>query len=296
MNSVNFVIAKSFHSFENQLQKLERRKLIIENRDEAINHLKQINYYRFTGYGLSFKVYNKDQYIEGTTFNDILRVYYFDWEFKNILLKYLTIIEIAFRTKVAYFHAKKHGPIGYKNPAKFHSTVYHEKFINVIEREVKLSDENFIEHHDVERTSKDMPLWVVVEILSFSALSNVYRNLLTDDAKNISNLYKTSPVFLSSWMHTLSYVRNLCAHHARIYNKKISIKPRITKKMIEQTNYDINNSHVFTVILILYNLLDHQEREMFLQDLINLIKKYKHDIELYRIGFPDNWENTIRKL
>lgn len=295
MGESQFTISKSFKSFENQLKILKSRDLIIEDEEEAINYLKKINYYRLMGYGLSFKRYDKDKYLQGTTFNNLIDICFFDWKLRSLLFKYLTVIEVHFRTSIAYYHTEKYGPLGYKNKKYFHNKDIHEEFLDSLESEKQRSKEVFVKHH-MDSKVKEMPFWVAVELLSFSKLSLLFRNLPSNDSVFIASKYKASAKIISSWMHSLSHIRNVCAHHSRLYNKKLVIKPMLTKSMRFAANNNLNNDVFFCIVMIMYRLLDEEESRMFLNDLKILIEENFNVIDLSRIGFPANWVDVVNNV
>lgn len=171
---------KGSKSFDEQIEILKQRGLIINNEDEAKFILSNINYYRFTAYLLPFK--NKDSiYSNGTSFEKVYNIYLFDRELRNLLIDVLGSIEIAFRTYIAYSLGKHYGPDGYNKSENFINKEYHKDFLLSLQKEkIKNSNKLFIQHHNDIYNGK-LPIWVATEIMSFGMLSKLCSNLKPQD-------------------------------------------------------------------------------------------------------------------
>lgn len=280
-------------SFEEQLQLLKNRGLIINNEEEAKFVLSNINYYRFTAYLLPFK--GKDEvYVEGTTFEKIYSIYMFDRELRSLLIDVLGSIEISFRTYVAYTLAMKYGSYGYMKSQNFINKAYHKDFILNLEKEkINNSNKLFIKHHN-ERYDGKLPSWVATEIMSFGMLSKLYSNLLPEAKTFIKNeLCKVNPVLVDSWLQSLTHIRNQCAHYGRIYNTEFP--PAKVKK--DDKSYNFDNRRIFIYIVIMkYFTVDEKVWNKFFINLQSLISDYRQYIDLNLIGFQENWVEILSKV
>ncbi|WP_053959923.1 Abi family protein [Sulfobacillus thermosulfidooxidans] len=124
-------IVKNAKSFEEQLEILRNRGLVISDTEQALEILTRIKYYRLTGYALFFMDNTRQRFRDSTTFDQIIKLADFDQKFRSLLTGILEPIEIAFRTRIAYELAHRYGPLGYKNPDNFTSRTYHDEFIKV---------------------------------------------------------------------------------------------------------------------------------------------------------------------
>jgi len=142
---------------------------------------------------------------------------------------------------------------------------------------------------------KNLPLWMAIEIISFGQLSFLFRGLKRTDRNNISkDCFEIDEKILSTWIHTLVYIRNLCAHHSRIWNRMLAIKPMIPNKLAEGKN--ISNSKIFCVFLIFKKLIIiPDEWEKVKNNLLQLLKEYD-DIDIKGMGFPLDWEDLINSI
>jgi abortive infection bacteriophage resistance protein len=282
-------------TFKEQVEKFKSRKLYIESSEYTEKTLQRINYYRLSAYTLTMKdPLDKDQFIEGSSFNKLFSLYEFDRRLRLLLLGVLETIEIAFRTHIAYEIAHKFGSLGYKNKENFLNEEFHQDFLNEMEILIKKSrkGELFVEHH-YKNYEGHFPIWVAIEVTSFGTVSKLYRNLKEDTKKHIAKIYYNVPYFyLESWLQTLSNVRNVCAHYGRLFNKHLTFKPRLFKE--EKNLFD--NQLIFAAIYIIIRLLTKTEGTRFITDLEALIFEYEEIVDFTHIGLPVNWRELLINL
>lgn len=278
-------------TFENQLQILKSRGLIIEDEDFAIRVLQRINYYRLSAYGLSLK--KNDQYFQEVTFSQIHALYEFDHRFRYLIMDMTEQVEIAFRTHISYHIAHTYGVLGHLQSENFENKEFHSSFVNELEKEVRRSQEIFIKHH-FDKYGGLIPVWVAVEVLSFGALSKLFSNMKNVDKNHIAKTnYQAPSVYLGSWLKCLSYIRNICAHYGRIYNRPLTSKPRLSDS---SKKLGIQQNKIFANIYVLKHLIpDRDKWSNFVIRLEALISAYEGVVELERIGFPEDWEEILIK-
>lgn len=281
---------KPFKTIKEQIDLLKSRGLIIDDEVFAEYILTNINYYRFSAYTLSYK--SGDKFYSGITFENIYSLYLFDKKLRLLLLEVLENIEIAFRTHIAYFHASTYGELGYKNPDNFKELMIYNKFIATLKAEIGQSKEIFIRDH--KERNKEIPFWVAIEVLTFGSISKLFNNLLIPEKKEISKIYKRPYSYISSWLYSLSSLRNICAHYGRIYNRKLPIRPKIFKTDMDKFKIDTEVNYLYTYIILIKALVDDKVWRPFCIDLENLIDAYDNEIKLKYIGFPDNWNELLR--
>ena len=278
---------KEATTIEEQICILKNRGLLISNEVFAEEVLKNISYYRFVGYTLSYK--DNDIFNPGTTFEHIYSLYLFDKKLRSILISLLEDIEISLRTQIAHHHSITYGPLGYKDSNNFENINFHSLFIEKLELEKNRSEEIFLRHNISKY--KDIAFWVVIEILSFGNLSKLFTNLKNKDKKEICKNYDSvKHTYVIGWIYELANIRNSCAHYSRIYNKEFDIKFKMAKK----DKYIVNN-RIFPRIFIMKKLSSKASWEIFYNDLEALIDEYDDKIDLNLIGFPDNWQSIINK-
>ncbi|NFA91035.1 abortive infection bacteriophage resistance protein [Clostridium botulinum] len=291
-------------TFEQQLNILEDRGMIIEDREEAIKVLTITNYYRLTAYALQFK--QNDNYDNKVSFNTMYKLYKFDKRLRHLILEILESIEISLRTYMAYTLSINYGPEAHNNPDIFKDiNLYmgyddiagnHRKgLIDEIKSEVnKNRKELFIKHH-LHKYNGHFPIWAIVEIFSFGMLSRMYANLNITDQKAIAREgFSTNYKLLESWLNNLAYVRNICAHYGRLYNKKLAINPKVHNKYIK---YNLDLKRLFITILSIKELtINCDEWNTFKIQLEALFEEYQAYINLKLIGFPYNWKDILSSV
>lgn len=278
-------------TFEEQIEILKSRNMEIEDEERAIETLKRTNYYRLTAYALQFKCDNKYKDI---TFDKMCILYEFDMKLRHLILEALENIEISLRTYIAYNLSIKYGAEAHTNDKIFKDSNLHNGLLDEIESEKrKKRNELFVKHH-IKAYDGKFPIWAVVEIFSFGMLSKMYKNLVVAEQKEISkNCFSTNNQLLESWLDTLSYIRNTCAHYARLYYKKLPRVPKIHSRYNKYKD-DIEINKLFVAILAIKELLiPINKYEDFKDILKNLIMEYSDVIDLETLGFIDCWEEVL---
>lgn len=273
--------------FEEQLKLLESRGLIINDKELALAYLNNVSYYRLSAYFLPFK--NNDLFIADTNFNQIIELYKFDRKLRILVLEAIEIIEISLRTQLIYHLSHAYGAFGYLEPGNFSPRFKHADWLQRTNEAASASTETFINHFKNKYTaSKHLPLWMVLEVISFGSLSTLYKGLKGTDQQAISKKFGVPDVVLSSWLHSLVYARNLCAHHARLWNRILTFKPKIPNNIYLLSN--ANNNTVYGLLCIIqYNLSKIDPRLDWKHQLITLLKAHP-SVSVKAMGFPLNWE------
>jgi abortive infection bacteriophage resistance protein len=300
---------KEFKTFDEQLDILKQRKLNISNDSFVLSKLQRINYYRLSAYFLPFKhpqdIDRKDDFLDDTFFEDIIQLYYFDSELRKIIFEAIESIEIYFRTQITYSHALRYESFGYLKKENFEcSQDFFDKVLSNLKDETKRSEELFIKHFKDTYQTTDLPLWAVVEVVSFGTISKLYSILKTNEQKEvISKLKGINNNVFKNWLHGLSVVRNICAHHSRLWNKTLGVKFEIPRKLgqfksikrnnlVDGKEIKLNDKVFFVLSIIEFTLSSIGEDEVdFKTKIKNLIKKYPK-VKLESMGFIENWEQN----
>lgn len=279
---------KKHLSIEEQVELLKSRGCIIKDEELAKKVLLDINYYRFSSYFLPFKCDN-DKYAEGTTFEKIYRNYLFDRKLRNILSVIIEHIEIAFKTRIAYFHSLKYGPLGYLNSDNYNKKFEKKSLDERLEKYLKRNKTNPIIIHHVTKYEGRFPLWAIIEFFDFGYISKMYSQLKTPLQKEIAKTFNSNYKCVASWLYCLTHLRNCCAHYSRIYNAKMISTPQTPNKY----DWCFDNS-LFSYILVIRELLiGTNDWKEFVIQMEALIEEYKCDIELCRLGFKENWQDLL---
>ena len=232
---------KQWLSLNAQIARLEERGMTIADRDYAQRWLAHVGYYRLSGYWHPYRLRDSagtvtDQFAPGTTFADIADLYEFDRHLKNLLLSAVERIEVAMRSRIGYALGR-HGAMAYLD-----HTPFDERFLKsgdhldwvstVITRaQRRKSKDPFIAHHFANYHGQ-IPIWALTEVLDFADISKVYKGMNTGDRDDIARDLGVVGVrgrdharpgdILASFLEHITVVRNICAHHSRLWNRNLT--------------------------------------------------------------------------
>ncbi len=262
----------------------DRKKLIIV--------LKSINYYRLSGYLCLFREKESNFFKKNTNLAQILKIYEFDKSLRFLLFEGLKKIEVYFKTTVAYCFSHKFGCFEYENEENFPKMTKKEfkSFFLRVKRETDRSKEVFVTHffEKYGRFHKILPIWMAVELFSFGSISLFFEGLDNSLKREIASSFGVHHLVLTSWMKNFCYVRNLCAHHSRLWNRKLAIRPKIPKNCKDWRDSGFRNDKIFLTILLMKMIVDKID---FSSDWSDKMKKMLVEGEefLEKMGFPSDW-------
>jgi len=232
---------KPFFSYEQQADQLIARGL---QGDKAtiISHLQSVSYYRLSGYWYPFRKsdpaqpgHKLDDFYPDATIDKVWDRYVFDRRLRLLVMDALERIEVDARTRLAYLHAETHGPFGYADdPASLPglSLPDRTKFLVYFRDQLATNHEEFVAHFRTKYGSdhNDLPIWVACELMTFGNLFTFYLGCEAGIQKKLAARYGIKDVVCQSWLKTLNTIRNICAHHARLWNRVLGVKPMIPNK------------------------------------------------------------------
>lgn len=309
---------KPFLSFDEQIDHLTNLKnLTISNVDYAKQMLQQIGYFGLIGgYKAPFKNRTTKKYIDGTTFEDIVSLYKFDENLRELFLKYLLQIERHLRSLISYYFTEKHGEqqTHYLDKANYIADPGYAKEVSLLigtlsDLANKNSDYQYINHQRIKYNN--VPLWVLINGITFGSLSKLY-NLITPDLKvKVSkNFNKVNEKQLRQHLCVLTKFRNVCAHNERLfsYQTKDDIPDtEIHKKLGLPKNgsqYIFGKRDLFALVVSFKYLLPDEDFQKFFASLTKIIRHYMNSSSaipestlLKYMGFPSNWKkiSTLEK-
>ncbi len=274
-----------------QVALLKSRGMKIDDPAQAEFYLSHLNYYRLAGYWLGFEVdHSTHTFQEGVTFSRILSLYNFDRQLRLFVLGAIERVEVSIRSQWAYHLSHLHGPHAHLDSG-IHDPRYWPDVRAKLMEEVSRSDEIFIKHFSQTYSEDLPPVWAACEVMSLGLLSRWYSILQPMTTRSaISRIYDVDEMLLQSWLHHLSLVRNLCAHHARFWNSEFTItpvRPR-SKPASLPSEFMTGSRKLYNTILILLHFMDTiTPGHTFRGDLKKLISL--HEPPVNRMGFPSNW-------
>ena len=277
-------------SVEQQIENLKTLGLSISNVDVAKELLNNISYYRLIkAYSLEFKKKNSI-YFTGTKFETIVDLYYFNSELCQIMYTMVEKIEILLRCRIGNYFSLKYGVLGYEDSKNFENIYYYDQFKNDIVFELERNDKSpIVKNFKNNYVNGKLPFYALIELFSFGTLSKFYKNMLSKDKKEIAKTFGAPYTYLESWIESIAFVRNTCAHYGRLYNEKIPKKPMLYKDDKE----DGDNDKLFIIVRCMSRIVKHDNEWVgFKTKLDCLFKKYKN-VNISSIGFPDKWKTCI---
>ena len=283
---------KPAKTFEEQVQLLQSRGMIVDDLQEATFYLQHLNYYRLCAYWLDFELdLATHQFKPDTNFKDVLRLYIFDRELRLLVLDGIERIEVSVRSQWAYYLAHRHSPHAHLDSTLFDSK-YWRMNLNDLTKEVNRSKEIFIQHLTNNYKEALPPVWAVCEVMSLGLLSRWYDSLKPVQTRRvISRVYGINEDVLESWLRHLSVVRNLCAHHSRLWNRQfgITIKcpPRKANAIAGQLVQGSRNLYN-TLVILLYFMDTIAPNHHLRSRLLKLL--FEHPERLVAMGFPVDWQ------
>lgn len=291
-------------SYADQLQQLKDRGLIVKSDSKALHLLENISYYRLSGYWYPMLAEPKTAHIfkPASTFDNAFKLYCFDRELRKLILSELEKIEVAIRAKMIYEFSHRHGPFWYTNIALFRNPANHATTLSKIGVEYNRSDEKFIVDFKRKYNDPMPPSWMMLELTSFGSLSKLYKNLSSiHDRRDIAHYFGLDDSTFESWLHCIVYVRNVCAHHSRLWSRVMRITPAIpTSPRFTFLNHTIiydpttrrpinNDRTYFLLSILIYWLNIINPKQTFKNKLYRLLKAYPM-VDVKAMGFPANWE------
>jgi len=277
-------------SFEQQVSLLTHRGLVIDDPAQAAATLSRISYYRLSAYFKPFKLAASDDFAPGTTFQAILALYEFDKELRFLLADPLECIEVYFRTRITYELAIRGDAFAHCKAAMFLSHFNHPNFLDEQDKLERKPTVQFVKHfRDKYKSEPRLPIWMATELMPFGTLSWLFPNLGLEIQKAISDDLCVDRSVLKSWLSSLSYVRNVCAHHARMWNKELAIRPMIPRSQSRWTYPALDNKRCYSIFLLLHDVMSRIHPTHRWSETLVLFLSNGSDLQLAGMQVPKAW-------
>lgn len=286
-----------------QITRLKQQGLRLNDEKKVAHYLSNISYYRLRAYTYPFQN-NADPnhpFTSDVDFDDIINIYVFDRRLRLLVFNALEKIEIALRTKIIYEFSLTNGSHWHENADMYRNRTYFEKNIDALYEEIDRSSETFIEHYKNKYSSPTYPpAWMSLEVISMGLLSKLYSNLNNSEEKKkvAKELGLPKPFILESWMHAFSGLRNICAHHSRLWNRRFTIIPILPYNTVNPfiQNFKIKKNKLYAQLCCInYITRIISPNSSFVSDLKVLLQTCDL-VDCKEMGFPNNWEEeTIWK-
>jgi abortive infection bacteriophage resistance protein len=312
---------KPYLSVSQQVELLRGRGMHISDTAKAETCLHRIGYYRLSGYAYSFRhreiVQAQDgserehiyeNFRRGTEFGTIMDLYVFDKKLRLLFLDAIERIEVALRVEIALLLGK-YGAYSYRDPAIFNrffttpdlvsGATPHEKFVAKLDESFSRSREEFTIHYSATYSSEP-PIWMSIELWDFGCLATALSGMRDADLNELSAFYALPKRrYLTSWSQSINFVRNICAHHGRLWNRPLVHQPAPPKvgdiPLLEHLiNDELAKRRLYAVAAILQYLMrtvhptsTWSER---LKEHILTLPQSPH-LSARHMGFPTGWQD-----
>jgi abortive infection bacteriophage resistance protein len=288
-------------NFHQQITLLLSRGLIINDETAAEELLKNISYYRLAGYWWPMQIDKVNHVFKpNSTFENLIAIYNFDRELRILVFDAIERIEIAFRTKLIYYLSHEISPWWFEDSVNFKDAVEHTETLQAIDRELNQSKEVFIKEH-YKKYSTDTrrpPAWKTLEVASFGNISKLYGNLLNSmKAKDViaAEMGTVNHTYLPSWLQSITQIRNICAHHGRLWNKNLPGRPKLLPK---PPYYWLSNVPPASEHFMLYihlccikYLLDRVNPDNLFSEKLKALMTQYPNIDPKALGMKSDWQN-----
>jgi len=308
------MIEKQFKNLDEQIDIFKHKGMTIHDENYAKEVLLRENYFFLNGYRHLFLKSVEDRtFKEGATFEEMYSLFLFDRAFRNVLFKYLLVIENNLKSITSYQLSKKYG---YRERDYLKT----QNFTNAPEKQAQLNDllkkmkrqirVNGSQHsatlHYVSNYGY-IPLWILVKVLSFGIVSEMYSILKREDQIEIAKVYGIESETFMIYLPILANYRNLCAHEDILYENKTqkeiddTVFHKLLKIPVEDDEYKYGKNDLFALIIIMKQMLKHEDFKNMIIELENVIETLNYnlntigiDVVLERMGFPYNWKEIVK--
>ena len=305
--------SKVFKTLDEQIDILRSKGLIVSDVDKTKQILLRENYFFISGYRhLFMNSYNSPTFIEGTKFEELYATFVFDRQMRNIYFKHILVIENNIKSLISYVLSRKYGfkEKDYLNANNFNQDPMKARQVHDVldkmKRQIRVNGKQHSATVHYANNYGYIPLWILVKVLSFGIVSELYTILKDEDKEEIANIYHIDVESLSIYLSILSNYRNLCAHEDILYDHKTQRVIPDTKYHYqlniekEEEEYIYGKNDLYSVIIIMKQMLSSEEFRNLVYEigyeidvLDGKIDVLPLDTILNKISFPSNWRDII---
>ena len=305
------MVEKQFKNLDEQIEIFKHKGLIVNDERYAKQVLLRENYFFLNGYRHLFLISEVDKrFKEGTTFEEMYSLFLFDRSFRNVLFKYLLVIENNLKSIMSYQLSKKYGyrerdylkAKNFTNEPQKQSQL--DDLLKKMKRQIRVNGSQHSATLHYSANYGYIPLWILVKVLSFGIVSELYTVLKREDQIDIAKIYDLDPSTLSVYLPILANYRNLCAHEDILYENKTqkSIDDTVFHQLLRikkvDDEYVQGKNDLFALIIIMKQMLSAEDFKNMVLELDNVIETLNynlHTIDISKVfekmGFPINWKD-----
>ena len=272
------------------LELILKKEIIVDNVELANFCLKTVSYHRLLPYLES--LHRNHHSFQYPKFSHAWQLYCFDRELRLLINDAIERIEIAFRTALSETMSCRYSPHWFLNKEIFKDTTLYNGFIKQVDLVCKNKHELYIQDYYAKyQQPKYPPSWIVSESLSLGACITAFYNLKKlSDRKAICQIFQEHPTTMQSWLYAIRYMRNLCAHHSRIWNRWFVVTPSL--RFLLGDNFDRENTCYAHLFILNRLLVKISSNNSWKNKLYLLFEKY-NNLPILEIGFQQNWQEDL---
>ena len=308
------MIEKQFKTLDEQIEIFKHKGLVIKDEKYAKQILLRENYFFLNGYRhLFYKSQTEKVFIPGTTFEELYSLFLFDRSFRNVLFKYILVIENNLKSITSYQLSKKYGykEKDYLRAKNFTQIPERQRQVNDLikkmKRQIRINGSqhsatsHYVSHYGY------IPLWILVKVLSFGVVSEMISILKPEDQRDISNIYGIDTDDFIGYLPILANYRNLCAHEDILYENRTqkAISDTIYHKLLnipkDEEGYIYGKCDLFALIIIMKQMLVTEDFKNMIYELVNVVETLNYNLTIIKIdkilnqmGFPLNWKELSK--
>ncbi len=305
---------KQFKNLEEQVEIFKHKGMIINDERYVKEVLLRENYFFLNGYRHLFLKSEEDRtFKKGTTFEEMYSLFLFDRSFRNVIFKYLLVIENNLKSIISYQLSKKYGyrERDYLKEKNFTKAPDKQAQLNDLlkkmKRQIRVNGSQHTATLHYVSNYGYIPLWILVKVLSFGIVSEMYQILKTEDQNEIAKIYGIEPDVFTVYLPILANYRNLCAHEDILYENKTqkaindTVFHQLLKIPKEEEEYTKGKNDLFALMIIMRQMLKKDEFKNMTMELDNVIATLNYNLHtisvdkvLDRMGFPLNWQDLAK--
>jgi len=288
-------------TIDEQIALYIRRGMAVPDVQRARHYLSFISYYRLSIYARTLQVEHSPDhhYRSGTCFDDMLGLYTFDRELRLLVMDAIERIEVALRAAIAYEFSIAAGPNWYADASLFNDSgrfSYGAEMLR-IERLYRESQEEFMKHHR-EHYLGDPPSWKLLEALTVGELERIFlsmdadKQLVKDTRYRIASRFGISVSLLRSWFKPVCLLRNICAHHGRMWNRKLIYRPDVPRNpRIAWVRHEVGTRQkLYTYLCMVQCMMLRINPHSSWKDRLLALLEEHADVPQAQMGFPESWQ------
>ena len=270
---------------------MKSRGLIIPNAQRAERHIATVGYYRFMGYGKHFFDTQNQMFHRGITYDQLWELYKFDRKLRLLTLDAIERIEVAMRTAVSESMSMTHGSHWFMNATVFNSTADMQSFCSVLRQELPHKQNEITKHYYSKYDAPDIPpSWMVMECISMGTWAKALGKMKQVEQRRIAATFGITNISLVSWARSLTWVRNVCAHHGVLWNRVNVHPPKTPLPSMGYPSIAGKESSYFATAVISYGLLKLIITKSTWADRLERLFTEFPSINTADMGFTPSWK------